>query len=329
MLPPLVVFWLAAPVGHADAHAELEQWAADRGYRPVAAAEAHTPVYDDSVAREIEALLEEARAVAPEAPASFQRLDRLLTAHPELPQGGWWAAERYTLEAQSRTRGAERELAAERELVQRARELEGPRATGAGIESAGDSGISTRHEPLQITGVRPHDEVLVDGESAGAGAELGPGSHHVQLFRAQRRVWAGWVDLGSPPLLHIADPTPACSELDLSGTEYAAQGPVAAPGVRCDAWAVGHARAGEIELSFCRGDHCSAWERRDAAGAPGASADVGAVPSPVPSWVTWGALGVGAAASTLLVLWQAGAFERPTPPTEFVFTGPTAAALRF
>ena len=50
---------------------------------------------------------------------------------------------------------------------------------------------------------------------------------------------------------------------------------------------------------------------------------------PLPAWLTWGALGLGAVASTALVLWQAGAFDRPAPATEFVFTGPSAASVRF
>jgi hypothetical protein len=40
-------------------------------------------------------------------------------------------------------------------------------------------------------------------------------------------------------------------------------------------------------------------------------------------------VGAGAAATTGVVLWQAGAFERAAPSTEFVFTGPSAAAYRF
>jgi hypothetical protein len=45
--------------------------------------------------------------------------------------------------------------------------------------------------------------------------------------------------------------------------------------------------------------------------------------------VTWSAIGLGAAAGTALLLWRTGAFENRTPATEFVFTGPSAAALRF
>jgi hypothetical protein len=329
MLPPLVVFWLALPAGPGDARIELEQWAADRGYRPVAAAEAARPRYDDAVVHEIEALLEDARSLAPELPASFERLDQLLAAHPELPQSGWWAAERYLLEAQSRARGAERDLAAERELTQRASVLEGPRASGVSADATSAPVDSVRQEALQLEGMRRRDELLIDGRNAVAGTEIGPGFHHVQLFRSQRRVWAGWVELGSPPLLRLTDTTPPCTAADLWGTEQGARGPIAPHGVRCAAWAVANAHGTQIQLAFCRSDQCSAWERRSRAGIPSGGEQAAAAPRQVPAWVTWGAIGVGAAASTLLVLWQTGALDRPAPSTQFVFTGPTAAALRF
>jgi hypothetical protein len=89
----------------------------------------------------------------------------------------------------------------------------------------------------------------------------------------------------------------------------------------------------ELELALCRGSRCGAWERRSLLGGGAATAQVAphaAVPNAaLPAWVTWGAIGLGAAASTMLVLWQTGAFDRPAPATQFVFTGPTAAALEF
>jgi hypothetical protein len=236
-------------------------------------------------------------------------------------------AERYALDAQYRARGPAPDLAAERELERRGNELEGARATAVGARAR--SPAAAERDRIELFGLRPHDELLLDGSKAVAGASVAPGRHHIQLFRAQRRVWAGWGELGSPPQLHIADPTHACSELDLWGTESGAQGPVAPPGVRCDAWAVASARGSELELAFCRGARCSAWEHRAAASALGPSTDAPLTRQSLSPWVTWGALGLGATASTLLVLWQAGVFDRTPAATEFVFTGPTAAALRF
>lgn len=325
MLPPLVVFWLAGPAVH-GAPLVVEEWAAGRGYRPVVAAESSQPVYDESLVREVEALLEEARSVAGRVDI-FERIDQLIATHAELPQASFWMAERYALDAQYRARGAERDLEAERELERRGNELEGGRATAVGAASS--PAAAAERERLELLDLRPQDEVLLDGSDVRAGASVAAGRHHVQLFRAQRRVWAGWVELGSPAQLRVPDPTPACSALDLMGTERGAQGPVAAAGVRCDAWAVAHVLGSQLELSFCRGSQCSPWERRARAAEPWPSADA-RMPQPgLSPWVTWGALGLGAAASTLLVLWGAGAFERTPSATEFVFTGPTAAALRF
>ncbi|MEO8182994.1 MAG: hypothetical protein ABI895_29530 [Deltaproteobacteria bacterium] len=334
MLPPLVVFWLAGPAGH-GASQVLEQWAADRGYRPVAAAESPQQEYDESLVREIEVLLEEARSGAPSTVGSLDLIDQLVVAHPELPQASFWMAERYALEAQYRARGTAPNLDAERELGRRSSELEGARAPAVGAEAAALE-TGAEHDALELFDVRPRDEVLLDGRSVTAGAlaeqssrRVAPGRHHIQLFRAQRRVWAGWAELGSPPQLRIPDPTLACSELDLWGTEPGALGPVAAPSVRCNTWAVARARGGELELSFCRGDRCGAWERRAGAAELGPSAETTASRHELSPWITWGAIGIGAAASTLLVLWQAGAFDRTPAATEFVFTGPTAAAFRF
>jgi hypothetical protein len=328
MLPPLVVFWLAGPAGHGAAQV-VEQWAADRGYRPVAVLTAPQPAYDEALVREIETLLEEARSGAPGTLGSLARIDQLVLAHPELPQASFWMAERYALEAQARARGASPDLDAEGQLGRRSSALEGERAAAAGAESALPT-ASAERAALDLGGLRPGDELLLDGRQVAAGASVAPGSHHVQLFRAQRRVWAGWLELAATAPLRIADPTPACSALDLWGTERGEHGPVAAAGVSCGAWAVVHARPGELELSFCRGARCGPWEHRSVAGEVGPSAGaLASEQSRLSPWVTWGALGLGAAASTLLVLWQAGVFERTPATTEFVFTGPTAAAFRF
>src|SRR4051812_31189562 len=230
MLPPLVVFWLAAPAGQ-GAPQLVEHWAADHGYRPVAMLEAPQPAYDEALVREIETLLEEARSVAPGTVGTFERIDQLVLAHPELPQASFWLAERYALEAQHRAPDSAPDLESERELGRRATSLEGPRAAPVGAAAASPATLADR-DALELVDVRAHDALLLDGSSVTGGASVAPGRHHVQLFRAQRRVWSGWVELGSPPRLRLPDATPACSDLDLWGTERGAQGPVALPGVR-------------------------------------------------------------------------------------------------
>jgi hypothetical protein len=330
MLAPLVVFWLAAPAAPSEPHAEIAEWAAQRGFRPVTAADTPQPAYAEAVALEIEALLEDARTLAPGSGGTFQRLDELLVEHAELPQAGWWLAERYALEEQFLARGDERAVDTG-DLGLRASAIEGARAAPVGAAVAPARASSASSAPLQLEGLRPLDELWVDGKRAVAGSALVPGRHHAQLFRAQRRVWASWVELGSPPRIEIPDPSPACSALDLWGTEPGARGPVAAPGVRCAAWAVARPSGSGIELALCRGARCEAWEHVEPHSGTGPSlqAAEASTNQRLPAWVTWGALGLGAAASTALVLWQTGAFDRPAPATEFVFTGPTAAALRF
>ena len=96
------------------------------------------------------------------------------------------------------------------------------------------------------------------------------------------------------------------------------------------AWGVAHLQGSRVELALCRADRCEPWRAYDASSPSTAHAATPVEPPERwPAWLTWGALGLGAAASTALVLWQVGAFDRAQPATQFVFTGPSAAAVRF
>lgn len=332
MLPPLVVLWLAAPAAQPEYRGEIAEWAAERGFRPVAPAVSAAVAYDATAALQIETLLEDAKTKAPGSAAVFEELDRLLAQHPELPQAAWLMAERYALEAQQRAGEAAPDGNAAEELTLRSSELEGARATAVGSEASPEPSAAATHQPLQLIGMRPRDEVSIDGRPLSPGRQLAPGRHHVQLWRARTRVWAGWVDVGSPARVPIPDPTPACNELDLLGTELMASAPTPAPGVRCNSWAVASPDdSGGLRLSLCQGSRCSAWEVQGH-GAPtrsGPPPTSAAEHEGLPAWVTWGALGAGVVAGTALVLWRTGAFAPASDSTEFVFTGPTAAALRF
>ncbi len=325
MYPALVVSWLASPVP-AELPPEVTRWAARRGFRAEMVQASADVAYAEEAALEIESLLEEARSSASGA-APLQRLDQLLEQHPELPQAAWWLAERHALARQSAESGRDPALAARLELRRAA--LEGPRAdTAVGVAPARASAPPAT-APLELSGLRPRDQLLLDGEQVNAGAPMLPGRHHAQLFRAGRRVWASWVELDSAEL-QIPEASAPCAELDLLGTEYAADAPRPAPGVACTAWAVAHSRAGGLELALCRRDRCEPWQSLGSPARTAASAGaVAEPPEELPAWLTWGALGLGVAASTALVLWQAGAFDRSPPATEFVFTGPSAAAVRF
>jgi hypothetical protein len=325
MSPALVVLWLTAPPAPATPPREVASWAAQRGFRAVAVPTTAEPPYAEAAALEIERLLEEARSLAPEA-AQLERLDQLLQQHPELPQAGWWLAERFALERQH---VRPQDVGAGAQLEQRRAALEGTRAVTAGADAPAQA-ATVLAPPLQLQGLRDRDQLLIDGEPVRAGGLVPLGRHHAQIFRANRRVWASWIELDSAPL-RLPEVSVPCSDLDLLGTEYGADAPRPAPGVRCSDWAAAHARGGRVQLAFCRADRCEPWQASGSVASSAASAaNTAAEPSrPLPAWLTWGAVGLGAAASTALVLWQAGVFDRSPPATEFVFTGPSAAAVRF
>jgi hypothetical protein len=332
MLPALVVLWLAAPGAQPEYRGAIAQWAAERGYRPVAPEVSTGAAYDAAAALQIETLLEEAKTTAPGSAKVFEQLDRLLAEHPELPQAAWLMAERYALEAQQRAREALPGGNAAQDLTLRSSELEGARAAAFGAEAMLKPSAPPAHQPLQLLGVRPRDELSIDGSPLFPGRQLAPGRHHVQLWRARTSVWAGWVEVGSPARVQIDDPTPACHELDLLDTELTALAPAPAPGVRCNSWAVASLDAtGGLRLARCQGSRCSAWEvqSHSAATRNGTTEASAAERSGLPGWVPWAALGAGVAVGTSLVLWRTGVFTPASDSTEFVFSGPTAAALRF
>jgi hypothetical protein len=329
MLPALVVLWLAAPETQPRQHAAIAAWAASRGFEAADPAPTSAPAYPEPTAEEAERLLEEARETGPSARGTFERLDTVLAAHPELPQAGWLLAERYALEAQ--TLQHESGATAHPELARRRQAIEGPRASVFGATAqAGAAEASLA--PLALTPPRPDDEVLLDGVPVQNGELVASGKHLAQVFRGATRILAQWVDLESPPQLVLGDTTPACAQADLSGTRAGAVGPRAAPGVGCANWAVATLNAsGALLVSLCQGSSCEAWQSGAEAGGALARIDQASTSERAwPSWVTWSAVGVGVAAGTALVLWRTGAFDHKSRATQFVFTGPAAAAtLRF
>ncbi len=304
------------------------------------AAAAPRPGYDDGVVAEVENALEQARTNTAEPQGVFTRVDELLSAHPELPQAAWLMAERYALEAQLHTSAGDDVAAAA--AVERAQLLEGRRDAAAGSRppspSAQHSGPAPNSLPsARRGGARPADELIVDGIALGQDIEIHPGQHHVQLFRAQRRIAAAWVEVGADRRLPIEVPGTSCDELDLLGTRVGDARPEPLLGVTCDAWAAARENAsGGLEFAFCKGSSCEPWQTvpkpqlaaSAAATAPrphAAEADAHAG-SP---WLTWSLVGLAAVGATGLVLWQTGAFDEPAPATKIVFTGPSAASIAF
>lgn len=334
MLTPLVVLWLGAPAELATHHADIASWASARGGRAVAPLEVATPRYDPGLAAEVEALLEQARTDATGS-AALERAEAIVDAHPELPQAAWLLAERLVLEAQAAGDDGERV----NELSRRAAALEGERARAAGAAPAVPSGVAgaaatslqTNAARLTLTGLRPLDRLYVGGVRVDPETPVPKGRQHVQIVRGAATVWSAWVDAG-PEQSDRMDPAVACSALDLAGVggggADALQPP---PGILCPRWAVARrGLAGNTELATCERSRCGPWERPPhVTTASGAPSNDRSAEGRWPAWATWSLLGVGAAAATGLVLWQAGAFEQPAPSTEFVFTGPNAAAYRF
>jgi hypothetical protein len=330
MLAPLVVLWLGSAQASPAQRAQLASWAAERGARAELASAPNEIPYDSRVVEQIEAAIENARAAAESASDELARAEQLLLAHPELPQAAWLLAERHALAAQAQAHGGPRPETG----LARARALEGVRAAAAGAPetSPGEPGAPPAIPLVQLA--LPHrragDALFIDGLLAGE-RTLAVGLHHVRITRGARLVWAGWVVAGADGRPHAADPTVACSALDLADVEPDTERPRAGPGVACPRWAAARPGVlGGLDVSPCNGSSCAAWQHLGAGPPPGAEhpAALGE-PRGWPGWLTWALVGAGAAATTGVVLWQAGAFERTAPSTEFVFTGPSAAAYRF
>jgi hypothetical protein len=345
MLGPIVVLWLGQGAERTAHDAEIQRWAAAHELRAMPPHPARGPAYDPRAIESIEGWLDEARTTTGGSGASeaLERARALLAAHPELPQAAWLLAESYAMEAHARAARGEANARGEA-LVELARSLEGPRAAPAAGAPAPPS-VATPEVArppnaavrLRLSGARPNDRVLLDGAELGAAEArmITPGRHQVQLARARRSVWATWADVDATGALALSDPTLPCSEIDLADVTPAADGPRPAPGVACEHWAAARPGTfGGVEVSLCEASRCARWEASPAwrgpstafaAAAPGVSDEA----RRWPGWLTWGLVGIGAGAITGVILWQAGAFDRSAQATEYVFTGPTAAAYRF
>ena len=322
MLAPLLVWWLGATQPQLDERRLLDAWAAARGVHASVVPSGGEPQYDSGAVEQIEAALENARAEA--APDELARAERLLLAHPELPQAAWLLAERHALSAH------EGEGEGPSTALDQALALEGARAPAAG-GAAAPSTVAARGDGLPLAALsfprmRPGDEVFIDGLPLQE-HELSPGRHHVRVLRGGRLAWAGWPVAASEPEPRPADPTRACGGLDFAGVEAGPEAPRPPPGILCPRWAAVRPNAlGGIDVSSCNASSCATWQHLGAGPDPAAPL---AEAHAWPGWLTWALVGAGAAATTTLVLWQAGAFERAAPTQEFVFTGPSAAAFRF
>src|SRR5687767_11795154 len=111
----LVLLWLGTSAAHREAEPDLDSWARARLVRLEDAAgelTADPTAYSPVTVARIEDLLEEARVAADslDEPSALDRLneaERLLLAHPELPQAAWLLAEKLVSEASLREKKPE------------------------------------------------------------------------------------------------------------------------------------------------------------------------------------------------------------------------------
>jgi hypothetical protein len=240
--------------------------------------------------------------------------EQLLREQAFLPQAGWLMAERWRLEAQLETRAGRTERAAL--LDRRADVLEGPRAAAFGQsarqEAPGDEVAYT----LRIRGAGRH-QAYWDGVRAADEGRAARGEHHLAIARGGRTRWSGWVTLSQngPIDVFVPDVT-ACSREDLEDVRLEPDRAIVPPGVTCPAWAIAGegARLDSIRIARCKGDRCDpvrewASGRALAAGTP----EPAERRAGIPPWAVWTLAGVGVAATTTVVLWGLGVFDRPAP----------------
>jgi hypothetical protein len=239
----------------------------------------------------------------------------LLREHPELPQSAWLMAEQLELTADVESTapdGANASVA----LRRRAAVLEGLRATPFSDHAASPELEAPQLRALNAEGPEPGDSLEWDGMRSGPTFTTATGEHHVRVSRSGRLLWAGWVTVAANAArIRLPVPEiPACSLDDIGAGHFEGDHVVAAPAARCASYVLARARAGVgIEAALCEREVCGkvvVFKYR----APTAAADYG-----WPRWATYTAVAAGVVA-TGLVLWRAGAFDRPQPGTMTVVT---------
>ena len=295
---------------------ELERiearWSARFVAVPKGAAPLTFPDYSREIVAEVERLLERARTegaalAEDEARTALTEVERLLHAHPELPQAAWLMAERHQLAASlaESTRASD-----SAELRQRARALEPERAATFGQDPSSLVPDLPAFR-LDIRGPLRRDQLEWDGAERAFPADVHAGEHQLRVLRDGELIWAGWVAVGSTqPVLELdATRVLACSAADLGATRDAATGPEAPADVGCPAWAVLRITRGRPEIAMCRRSRCGGWYAAAPLVKPAATGPRPAAGG-LPRWAGYAIAGAGAALITGVTLWQLGAFDR-------------------
>jgi hypothetical protein len=283
------------------------------------------PDYSRDVVSEIERLLERARTettalAEAQAAQALDQAERLLRAHPELPQAAWLMAERHQLAAllaertQAGTAGA---------LRQRAAVLERERAPAFGQDPDSVALSHSGEFELELRGLGARDTVEWDGAELAFPARVAAGEHHLRVIRDGALAWAGWVSVApAVPVLRIEAPLPvACSLAELGGTQRGGERPLPPAAVDCPAWAALRFERGRFELSLCRRSECGPWRAESEPPAPAHGPRAVSAPG-FPLWASIALAGAGAALLTSVTLWQTGAFDRDERKnTRWVYEG--------
>jgi hypothetical protein len=320
-----VLVWLSAASALPTFRADLDGFAQSRLLRLEAprenAASFRAPsAYAPDVVAQIEVLLEEARSATASleqsrALSALEHAERLLREHPELPQSAWLMAEQLDLTADVESTAPDGANAAVA-LRKRAAALEGPRATPFSDHAPSPELELPTLRALAADGPEPGDSLEWDGVKSGQTLATATGEHHVRVSRSGRLLWAGWVTVAAnAPRIRLPVPeTPACSPDDIGAGHFEGDHAVAAPRARCASYVLARGRVGGgIEAALCERELCGKLVVFKYS-APAAAADHG-----WPRWATYTAVAAGVVA-TGLVLWRAGAFDRPQPSTTTVVT---------
>jgi hypothetical protein len=280
--------------------------------------------HDDALASKIEALIAEALSVgeAGEAASVLTSAETLLRDHAELPESAWLMAEiLHARVALGVVAGADA-IAAER----RAAALEGAREAtydaGPGAKPKGAD--ERRPDPSEVAppeaeealafganGPLPTDAVYIDGVR-GLRPTLSTGEHHYRVVRRDGLAWAGWADATGAGRIQVPGTLP-CGATDFGTVDESEGRIVLHHRVLCPEWAAARTRGDDrIEVARCHASSCGTflpWKRQW-----GASFEMPVHPPwPPPKrndWILWTAASIAAAATTGVVLWQAGAFEK-------------------
>lgn len=329
---PVPYVWLAPAEGgaYAPSRAEseldgrLRAWAAARHVDIRQTPAPPEPLSDDTASGDaVEAELARARdalaaADATSVDAALGRADELLNAHPELLHAAWLRAEVERSRANRHARLEPKDDARAQRAWRYATSLDGGRTRGLGETVQGDA------EPVSVevrVTATADVEFIVDGRtlsrarSTAALEVVGAGEHHFLARRAGKTIWAAWL-APKEGLIQLPDLSePACSRGDFARVRIQG-GRIVASGVRCERWFA--VRLDEA-IAQCRGGACGVFLALKAA--PSGPAPREAERPGAPTWLTWAAIGLGAALTAGSLVYATGAFDKPAHETRFVSGG--------